>query len=796
MIRRSSALLMSSSILAAVAGSSHAETLPQATQATQQSAPPIAPGSDSPANTNGDPATQPSDQSDIIVTATRRNEALSRVPASVSAFNQTSLDRQGLKAIGDVQRFTSNLQITRSGANGAANTNVSIRGISSGSGTATTGIYIDDTPIQVRRNGYTSRNVFPTLFDLDHLEVLRGPQGTLFGAGAEGGALRFITPSPSLTNFSMYSRAEVAATEHGAPSAEAGVAVGGPLIQDRLGFRLSGFIRRDGGYIDRVDFFTNQRTESNANYQVSKALRAALTWAPVDEVRITPSVLYNETYYNSTDGYWANSSNVSKGRFVDQNATTSPDREHFFLPALKIEATLGGVDLISNTAYFARTSHQLVDYTQVDVATGGFPKGVNYPEIPNLPDPDFQVDTQRNFTEEFRVQKANPDGFLNYTFGVFYSSAKQNDGQAEATGQLEKLYVKYYGLDFVGLFGVPAYQGLYSYVNQVNTVETQIAGFGQIDVRPTAKLTLTAGLRYTHGTLKYYELVDGPFAFPGGVTTGRQTYGPVTPKFGATYRTDQNNLFYANIAKGFRPGGVQALVPGVACRSSLTALGLTQSPTDYSPDSVWSYEAGAKNKLFGGRVRLDSSLFYIKWSNIQQTVPLSSCGVSFTSNLGAATSKGLDVAAALDVTRQLTLGLTLGYVDARFDQTERSGGTLIVAKDDRIARIPLTGSANAQYSFALNGRPGFLRGDFQFNGGGTTPNPLAQGYYPVPNLPVLHLLNLRAGMTFGRVNASIFLNNVFDATPQSFFLITKVSPILYGLTERPRTVGLTLSQSF
>lgn len=765
-------------------------------------------GLTSPAFAAGDPSTAsspseleeataatPADSGEIVVTATRRNEFLSRVPLSVAAFDQGALDRQGLKDVRDLNKVTSNLQISKSATGGSANTNIAIRGIASAAGTATTGIYIDDTPIQVRRNGYTSRNFLPTLFDLDHVEVLRGPQGTLFGAGSEGGALRFITPSPSLTTATLYSRAEIATTAHGDPSFEAGVAFGIPIVEDRLGIRVSGFVRRDGGYINRVDYFTKEQTEANADYQVSKVFRAALTWQPVDDLKITPSFLYNELYYNDSSAYWLNSSDPAEGKFVTENQIRSPNREKFYLPALKIEARLGGVDIISNTSYFHRISRQTVDYTQLDVATGGLPIGVDYPEFQNLPNPDYQNDSQKIFTQELRLQKTDPDGTFNYTFGVFYSSAKQFDSQADATGQLESLYIKYYGLDFVGLFGVPAYDGLYSYVNEVNTTETQIAGFGQIDFRPTPKLTLTAGVRYTHGELKYYEFVGGPFAFPGGVTEGVLKYNPITPKFGVTYRPDPDTMFYANVAKGFRPGGVQARVPGLACAASLAALGLTESPATYDDDSVWSYEAGAKLKK--GGLRLDLSAFYIKWSNIQQTVPLDTCATAFTSNLGSATSKGLDLLASLDLSSQLSLGLSIGYTDARFDSDERSGGTLIVGKGDRVVRIPFTGSANVQYRFTVGERPAYLRGDYQFNGGGTTPNKLAQGYLPqIPNLPATHLVNLRAGISIDKLNASLFVNNLLDAAPQTLTAYTGRSPLIYGITERPRTVGLTLTYAY
>src|SRR6185312_13639166 len=146
---------------------------------------------------------------EIVVTATRREESLSRVPISVAAFTQQQMDAQGLKQIDDLQRYTPGLVVTRTGNSG---NQISIRGISSGAGAGTTGVYIDDTPVQVRNLGYSSGTAFPALFDLERVEVLRGPQGTLFGAGSEGGTVRFIQTKPNLTKPSDYTRAEVSFT--------------------------------------------------------------------------------------------------------------------------------------------------------------------------------------------------------------------------------------------------------------------------------------------------------------------------------------------------------------------------------------------------------------------------------------------------------------------------------------------------------------------------------------------------------------------------------------------------------
>src|SRR5450432_2200194 len=207
----------------------------------------------------GDAETAGGGLEEIVVTATRRSERLQDVPISVTAFSQEKMDSQGLRSIDDVTRLTPGVAFSRNGTGSSANYNdessdINIRGIDSAAGASTTGIYIDDTPIQSRHIGFGAVNAFPALFDLDRVEVLRGPQGTLFGAGAEGGVIRFITPSPDLNKASGYIRSELATTRGGDPSYELSAAFGDVIIDNVLAFRVSASFRRDGGYVDRVAY--------------------------------------------------------------------------------------------------------------------------------------------------------------------------------------------------------------------------------------------------------------------------------------------------------------------------------------------------------------------------------------------------------------------------------------------------------------------------------------------------------------------------------------------------------------
>lgn len=238
---------------------------------------------------------------DIVVTATRQDQPLSKVPISVAAFSAESMDRQGVRSIADIARITPGLTFTSDTFGGDTSSNIAIRGVSSSSGAATTGIYIDDVAIQIRSNAQTAfGSSFPRVFDLDRIEVLRGPQGTLFGAGAQGGVVRFITPSPSLTKTSVYARTELSATEHGDPSYEGGIALGMPLIEGKAGLRVSGYYRHDGGFVDRKPFnlATPNSTEiyPNANSSNTLALRGAAAFQLSNAVLVTPSLYIESTH--------------------------------------------------------------------------------------------------------------------------------------------------------------------------------------------------------------------------------------------------------------------------------------------------------------------------------------------------------------------------------------------------------------------------------------------------------------------------------------------------------------------
>ncbi|WP_160745572.1 TonB-dependent receptor [Croceibacterium soli] len=745
----------------------------------------------------------------IIVTARRQEESLADVPISIAAYDQASLDKQGVRSIDDISQITPGVTLTRGDQRNAGAANIAIRGISSTAGSSTTGIYIDDTPIQVRNIGFSAFSPFPAVFDLERVEVLRGPQGTLFGAGSQGGTVRFITPKPDLDFMRVYGRAEVAMTEGGAASYEAGAAVSVPLVEGSLAARVSGYHRRDGGYIDRVNYMSGEVLDKNANHSETIVLQAALKWQPTETLTITPSVFYQDIDIGDGNYYWEDLSDPDDGEFRSGNAVLNTSTDRFILPALAVELDLGGASLFSNTSYFDRKQSAVNDYTVFEAAlwTGSpyYPAGMFAPA--------FQNNEQQNFTQEIRLQSNNPEARLSWVFGAFYSHSKQVAAQLVQDTFLPELFFNRTGVPFEVVFGQGLVDGLYTFVlDDARSVDKQLAGFGQLDWRLTDKLTLTAGVRVSQTKFNIRAQFAGPVVGPPVDDTGEQKETPITPKFGVTYEPNDDLLLYANAAKGFRIGGYNPAV-GVPCGVSagdprpgtpLGNIGLSNRPPLFESDSVWSYEVGTKSQMFGSRVSVDASAFYIDWQNIQQNVGLA-CGFAFTDNLGSATSKGFDFAVQAAVTNALTLGGQVGYVKAEFDETVRAGPSAarnLVTEGDDIPLNPWQVNLNGQYSYDLAGHDGYSRFDYKFQSEqkATTPalNPLNGGSdLTLIGRQELHQLSLRSGVRMDAFDISLFVNNVFN-THKALFRQhdTAASPLYRSITVRPRTFGMTVSARY
>jgi len=760
---------------------------------------------------------------EVIVTATRREQSLSKVTESISAFTAAKMDVEGIKSFADVSKFTPGVSFDE------ASHDISIRGVQSTAGSGTTGVYIDDTPVQMRNLGFNANNTLPAVFDLDRIEVLRGPQGTLFGAGSEGGTVRYITNQPSLTHFSGFAHGEFAGTEDGSTSYEAGFAEGGPLVEDKLGFRISAWYRHDGGYVDRVDYQTLNTTDANANWVDTYALRAAFTWAPIPNLKITPAVDFQNRYQHNYDNYWVGISNPGGGMLLNGTPDRQPDRDHFLLPSLKIEWQGPGVSFISDTGYYARKervggySGTLYDLSYFqhflvgdiygypsdpngnecpgDVCGQPYPlltpTGPSVPGMPNYYAFNEITNSQYDWTQEFRLQSNDSGARLQWVVGAFLAFNYQRSTEEIKDPELPALTNLLWGEDMITAWGENLLPNGDDYIKDTKSNDRQIALFADATYNITAQLKAEVGLRFAWTHFDFVSLDDGPqdLLDNGGipnVTTGGKSEKPLTPKFSLSYQLTPDDMIYATVAKGYRIGGASPPLPVVACGGVF--------PTEYNSDSVWSYEAGAKGRFFDHTLQLAGSVYYLQWKNIQQGITVPICAITYTTNVGDAVSKGFDLQGQWNVGHHFQLELAVGYTDATFSKTALDPfGNVLAEKGDALDVAPWTVTVGAQYNFDVFTKPAFIRADYEFKSRRNTPIPAEDPNttYFDPGLvpdPQTNLVNLRAGLTLSNFDVAVFANNVFNSHPQLNLTHEDSSTLLYeAQTFRPLTVGVAVN---
>lgn len=777
----------------------------------------MAPAHAQTAGTTADQADeQASDLGEIVVTATRKSTVLSRTPASIVAKGREELDVQGVRSIADIASITPGITFGQSAVlYGTGQTAISIRGVDSQSGIPTTGIYIDDTPVQTRVGVSPSlSNAYPQVFDLERIEVLRGPQGTLFGSGSVGGAIRFITPKPNYTGMDIYARSELADTLNGGLSYEGGVAVGAPLVEDQIAFRASIWHRHDGGYVDRLDPNTGALVKKDMDQAGTVAARIALGFKPTETLTIMPSLFYQKLHIKDGSRFELATSDLDRGDFrLSLNQRAEPRKDRFKLPALKVELELGGVSLISDTSYFHRTTETINDDKSLSfVFSGGlverpFPAGFE----------DYSPYTlnqtkQTAFTQELRLQDDNQNDRFNWIAGLFYQKSYVRDQYGAFDPRL--LDVINIGQAAQGAppfdsltdspFGTELYQGLYSNFVRNEHRDTQYAAYAQGDYEILDGLKLTAGLRYTIAKYKFKGFGAGPVPSTDGQTDVADTTSKtLTPKFGVSFQADRNNLFYASASKGVRGPGVSSPV-GANCVADAAAIGFDPFATlTVNPDSIWSYEIGSKNRLFGGKVAIDASAYRIDWKDVQTLFALPQCTIQTALNLGSAKIEGFDLAVSVRPVTGLTLGASASYINARYT-------TAIPGPDNSVIRqagepfplvAPWTLQLNAEYTQPVGETELYGRADFSYSSKINRPvdvnSPLVDPTLPRP--PATSQLDVRLGGRFGalgdkKLDLSLFVNNVTNSLPLlGLFHETPDSTFYRAGSFRPRTVGLTLS---
>jgi iron complex outermembrane recepter protein len=716
---------------------------------------------------------------EMVVTATKREEPLSMVPISVAVLSADDIDSKGIRTFGDIAAQTPGLQFDfNSGFGPGLLSNIAIRGISDIQGSPTIGIYIDDVPIQSTFS--TFRNALPFTFDLDRVEVLRGPQGTLFGSSALAGAIRFVSNEASTTQFTQFYHLEADGTEGGGPTLETGAVIGGPIVPGTLGGRVSAWIRNEGGYIDRVNPFNDQTIDPNANRSTMKVLRAGLTFELGDSLRITPLVTYQSSDLHDAPTFYSYLSTPEDGIFRSGRLLRQPLRDSFALTSIKLQQRLGPVELTAISAYFNRSASAEADYTNAACAayfgTCGNALGPAYPISYQQAVPDTLGQQQSAFSQELRIASAASDARLSWLIGLFLWRTHLNE-------QSDTYAIAAPGDP--GLYNTSFFYGL------------EVSGFAQLNFALTPRWRIGFGTRngWTRGDSTSLRGGFANIGAPYSHTIGNFVPLPSSPRFDVSYRVTEDNVFYAALAKGARGGGV----------NQPTICGTNSGPASFSSDAIWNYEIGAKQMLFERRLQLSSSVFHIRWDSIQEHVN-DDCGNAYTTNAGAATSTGFDLAVEALPTPRLRLGLTLGLTDAHYSRTVlTAGGQVIVERDTVIGALPSvpspwTGALFTQYRQPLTGdMNAYVAANDLFAshnpGPFTESDPNAVSYVPAIRAdPATNRLNLRLGIQRAGLDIRLSLENALNSTPV-LHLDSDVrgSSLVYAYTFRPRTIGLVMS---
>ena len=753
---------------------------------------------------------------EVVVTSERRSENIEQVPISLTALSPKAMDDLHVQGFDDLAALVPGLVISTIGSNTQASSDVAIRGIFSGGNAPTTGIYIDETPIATRRMdtaGY-SGSPRPDVFDLDRIEVLRGPQGTLFGAGAMGGAIRYITPQPDLHQSSGYAKAELSFTDGGSPSYNAGVAYGTPIVEGLAAFRASGWFRSSGGFIDEVSPYDGSSIRRNANTSKSYVLRPAFTVAPTESLTITPAAFIQHQHADASDQYWTNSYWSTSGLPVDTGRllsgmgggpTSSTDDLKIYSLAVKYELTNASIQ--SDSSYLDRQSHSFDDWTSVIPFFLGGPTIT--PGLESYSPYDENISSTRMWQQELRISSTGPSRFSWVGGAYFRRSVTSITGLgADLNPVTEALFDGATAQEAFG--GVPEYSyngQLLSAFSSFSTTDEQKAIFGEVTLGITDKLKANIGVRAEHSAVEQQrETFAGPFNGVAYTSTmvPDEVDNPVTPRVGLTYQFSESSMVYATAGKGYRAGGSNPAnaIDNSLCLPSIKALGAV--PNSFSSDSLWSYELGTKFSMFDRHLSVQTSVYYIDWTKIQTSIDLQSCGDLVTLNEGKAISQGFDFQIAAVPFEGVHLSANVGYVNAYFPNAllgtpDSSGVSPIIhlAGDKVPSVIPWTAAAQAEYSHPVamfDGGRAYIRADFRWLDSISNGSP---GDENIANFdPTLgrvlsdayHVLNLRLGFAHEGLDASLFVENVTNSDPRlgyshyGAFSATAIRPMTSGLT--------------
>lgn len=712
--------------------------------------------------------TYANDIGDIIVTASKRSERVLEVPGAISAFRGEDLLARGQTSIRDFAGQTPGLQFNDGVGSGAP----IIRGLSIGIDTSpTVATVVNGAPIgsssSLNFGAQETLDLDP--IDFDRIEVLKGPQGTIYGANTIGGLLSYTLHAPSLTKVEAIARGEAGFTRHGDPSYSGRAAIGMPLVTDVLGIHASGFYDKRGGFIDNA-----ARGLSRENSADSYGGHGTLLFAPTDRLKIT------------ADGFYQHL-NIDAHDVVVYNFTTREPRngdlryDEHVLPTTVKNSTIGIVNIDYDFGFAALTSvtsQQYIHSIDVQNASSGA-LGSTLAVLPRfggvaLPTPRAvplgRDNTVYKTTQEVRLTSPS-DGRFSWIIGGYYDRERT------------RYLASYSGQTTTGA-PVPGLNPALLFT--VNARLEEYSGFVNGTFKITPKLDLTGGFRIGLINQNFTQAFSGSDAVALNTVLALSKANPIpylsvpgssrdTPKtYLATlrYHFSPDGIVFARYSTGYRPGGPNLPTPAL--------------PPTFNSDRTQNYEAGLKTKFLGGMGSLDVTGYYENWKDI--LVVVTSGGLSGYANGGDARVFGLEAAFALRPAPRLTLNATFAYSDGKI-LTARPVTIGTLAAGDPLPYDPRTsGSLSAEYRApAFGDFEGYLTGSVRY-----TDDRYAvfrsRTVSPTYRLPAYALADLRAGIQNARLDLEVFVRNLADDRAQlaanPFYNIAEVT------VARPRTIGL------
>ncbi len=639
---------------------------------------------------------------EVVVTAAKRESGLQEIPMSISALSGDSLERSGISDFTDVATSVPSVSFRSAGP---GRTKLNVRGVSAATGVApTVSFYIDEMPVQTISSGSTTSFaqtiVDPKMYDLERVEVLRGPQGTLYGSSSMGGTIRLITRQPVIGETEGNVGAEVSSTTGVGTNFRLYGMVNTP-ISDTAALRVVASYTDNDGYFDRVSSGTGQVFAENVNTEETVSLRAALRWEISDNSYLQPVVFTQTTEMDGKPNF--DGPITESVQFAPFDAA-EPFEDEFTLTSLTYGYDFASMSLLATYSQIDREFTNLEDITDV----GGLFATPNPLPGPAFSDEKVDLDDK---TLEVRLTSDSTSDWQ-WLVGFYRKDATADAGYRMAMGW-EPLFNN----------GLANTQKLQEYEED--------ALFGEVTYDVNEAFSITAGLRRLDYDFHSREENWGGVFTSDSDRSGANVRDSILSdsdsheKLTLTYRFGDASQIYASYATGSRPGGINRVIPrstdpnepiGFACNQDLIALNI-DDPGAYSGDEVTNTEFGWKME-FNQSVRFNGAVYNVKWDDIQQLVTTSgTCGNNFTGNIGEAKSTGLELEVTAALSDNLTLSANLGYVDAQFEETVLVPGSTvdIVQAGDLLADVPeLTYNIALDYTIPASGGEFYVLGNLNY----------------------------------------------------------------------------------